>query len=325
MILGAGASIATCVKGDRGGRRLPAMGSLVDVVGLGPLLDAAEIPLEQRSDLEELYGSMLADARLLDLRHAIEIKIKEYFDDIELPRAVTLYDELLLTLRRKDLVASFNWDPLLIQAFHRNRHLRELPEIAFLHGNVGVGVCLKDRRNGFFGGRCGACGELYEQSPLLYPVADKRYDENPFISSQWARLESKLSDAFIVTIFGYSAPVSDVRARELMHLAWNANGARTLAEIEIVDIRPRRALVKSWEQFITGGHYSIRKRVSGTLAFRFPRRSCDAWGWAVLQNDPWRERPLPRYGRLDRLQRWCEPLVVEEAEHYDRGMPLTQW
>jgi hypothetical protein len=170
------------------------MNSLVDVAGLGPLLDAAEIPLEQRSNLEELYGAMLLDPIRLELRQAIEIKIKEYFDDIELPRPVTLYDELLLTLRRKDLVASFNWDPLLVQAFHRNRHLRELPEIVFLHGSVGVGVCLKDRRNGFFGGRCGVCGEFYQQAPLLYPVADKRYDTNPFISSQWALLESKLSN-----------------------------------------------------------------------------------------------------------------------------------
>jgi len=202
VILGAGASIATCLRGDRNGRRLPAMGSLVDVVGLHSLLDNAGIPPDQRSNLEALYSSTLADARWTDVRRTIETRIREYFDDIELPRSITLYDELLLMLRRKDLVASFNWDPLLIQAFHRNRHLRELPEIVFLHGNVGVGVCLRDRRNGFFGGRCGACGEFYEQSPLLYPVADKRYDENAFISSQWARLESKLAEAFIVTIFG---------------------------------------------------------------------------------------------------------------------------
>jgi len=325
VILGAGASIATCPHGDRNGRRLPTMGSLVDVIGLHPLLDEAGIPTEERSNLEALYGSVLAAPPWADLRQAIEAKIRDYFDDIELPHEVTLYDELLLSLRRKDLVASFNWDPLLIHAFYRNRHLRELPEVVFLHGNVGVGVCLADRRNGFYGGRCGVCENLYEPSPLLYPMADKQYDQNAFISSQWAVLEAKLREAFIVTIFGYSAPVSDVRAREIMHLAWNANGARTLAEIQVVDIRDSRAVVKSWTPFITGDHFSVWKRISGTLAFRFPRRSCDAWGWAVLQNDPWQERPLPRYKNLDRLQRSCEALIAEEIAYYNDGAALTHW
>jgi hypothetical protein len=35
---------------------------------------------------------------------------------MEIPDHVTLYDELLLTLRSKDLIATFNWDPLLLQA-----------------------------------------------------------------------------------------------------------------------------------------------------------------------------------------------------------------
>jgi hypothetical protein len=301
------------------------MASLVDVVGLGPLLDEAAISPARRANFEELYSSLTAEAQYVDLRGIIELKIKDYFDDIELPRQVTLYDELLATLRRKDLIASFNWDPLLIEAFRRNRGLPELPEIVFLHGNVGVGVCIEHRRNGFFGGSCGQCRREYEQSSLLYPVAEKRYHEDAFISSQWARLEKKLHDAFIVTIFGYSAPVSDVSAREIMHHAWNANGSRTLAEIEIIDIRPKRELLKSWKPFITGDHYSTMRRISESLAFRFPRRSCDAWGWAVLQNDPWRTRPLPKFETIEDLHRWCAPLVEEELAYYDRGAALTQW
>jgi hypothetical protein len=270
VILGAGASMAACPVGDRNGKRLPTMASLVEVLALGQILDEAGVSVERRENFEELYSSLVADARQTDLRRVIEVRIKEYFDDIELPHQVTLYDELLVTLRRKDLVASFNWDPLLVEAFRRNRGLRELPDIVFLHGNVGVGVCLDHRRNGFFGGRCGECGQFYKQSQLLYPVTEKRYHENVFISSQWARLEAKLRDAFIVTIFGYSAPVSDSSARETMHRAWNENGTRTLAEVEIIDIRPKRQLIKSWRPFITGDHYVTCKSLSESLAFRFP-------------------------------------------------------
>ncbi|HJW94973.1 MAG TPA: hypothetical protein VJ901_15265 [Thermoanaerobaculia bacterium] len=325
VILGAGASIAACPHGDRNGRRLPAMASLVDVVGLGPLLDSAGISADRRSNFEELYSSISAEERWAELRSTLELKITEYFDGIEIPRTVTVYDQLLLSMRRKDLIASFNWDPLLIAALHRNRHLRELPEVVFLHGNVGMGVCLTDRKTGYFGGRCGVCSEPYERSKLLYPVAAKNYAENPVIANQWGRLELKLREAFMVTIFGYSAPVSDVKAREIMQLAWNANGTRTLAELQIVDIRPSRDLVKSWQSFVTGDHYSTKKRITETLLLRFPRRSCDAWGWAVLQNDPWNERPLPKFQRLDRLQRWCEPLIAEELEYYEHGAPLTHW
>lgn len=128
------------------------MASLIETVGLSSILDEAGISPDRRKDFEALYSSISTDHRLQDLRRTIELKVKDYFDDIEIPRHVTIYDELLTTLRRKDLIASFNWDPLLLQAYYRNRGLRELPEIVFLHGNVGVGVCLEHRKNGFFGG-----------------------------------------------------------------------------------------------------------------------------------------------------------------------------
>jgi len=46
----------------------------------------------------------------------------------------------LLSLRKKDAVCTFNWDPFLYDAWIRNRHL-DLPEIFFLHGNVRCGHC----------------------------------------------------------------------------------------------------------------------------------------------------------------------------------------
>ena len=141
VIIGAGASIAACPSGDRNGRRLPAMASLIETVGLSSIFEDTGVSPARRKDFEALYSSISTDHRFQDLRRTIELKIKEYFDDMEIPRHVTINDELITTLRRKDLIASFNWDPLLVQAYRRNRGLRELPGIVFLHGNVSVGVC----------------------------------------------------------------------------------------------------------------------------------------------------------------------------------------
>jgi hypothetical protein len=45
--------------------------------------------------------------------------VREYFAQLELPVEPTIYDALLLSLRDKDAVFTFNWDPFLFQA-----HLR---------------------------------------------------------------------------------------------------------------------------------------------------------------------------------------------------------
>jgi hypothetical protein len=39
VILGAGASVASCLDGDKNGRRLPTMNNFVDILGLRDLLE----------------------------------------------------------------------------------------------------------------------------------------------------------------------------------------------------------------------------------------------------------------------------------------------
>ncbi len=104
VILGAGASVAACPRGDRWGRRLPVMSNLVDVVGLNELLGQ----FGSEKNLETIYSKLAADPSAAELRASLEVRIAEYFDALELPREVTVYDELILSLRRKDLIATFN-------------------------------------------------------------------------------------------------------------------------------------------------------------------------------------------------------------------------
>lgn len=301
------------------------MKNLAQVVGLVPLLRKARVARSAYSDFEAIYSEIASDNRFVDVKTALERRILGYFDSLELPRQVTMYDKLLLSLRRKDLVASFNWDPLLAQAFFRHRHLRELPEMVYLHGNVAIGTCGEHDKCGFYGGRCGICNREFEQSRLLFPVLDKHYRDDPFIADQWNKLEAKLKDAYLVTIIGYAAPVSDKAAREIMHLAWNQNGSRTLADVEIVNLEPRRKVLKNWADFITRDHFLMTRRTSSTQSFRYPRRSCEALAAASLRNDPWRERPFPQFRRLETLERWCAPLIAAERSYYESNQELPRW
>jgi hypothetical protein len=324
VILGAGASVAAFPKGDRNGLRLPVMKNFAEVLGLQPLLDEAGF-VQGQENFEDLYDDLSRNPSMDDFRNKLEIRIHEYFSAMQLPDQVTLYDELVLTLRSKDIIATFNWDPLLLQAWKRNAHVGDLPNIVFLHGNVAVGYCESDRVKGNIGRKCLTCERLLTPSPLLYPIKDKNYRDNPFLSSEWALLEAHLEHAFLLTVFGYSAPVSDVNARDLLKKAWDSNTTRELAEVEIVDIRPRRELINSWKDFFVRSHFAIHRYVSRSLAYRHPRRSCDAFAGAILQNDPWSVHRLTRrYKSLTSLQVAVAPLVTEEIMLQETNRPFSK-
>ncbi|HET7550619.1 MAG TPA: hypothetical protein VFK04_04970 [Gemmatimonadaceae bacterium] len=294
------------------------MNSLIDVLELRPFLEESRVDLSSEN-FEAIYSALASDPTREEVRAELDRRVRNYFGALELPEGVTLYDELLLSLRDKDLVATFNWDPFLVQAYRRVADLGRAPRIVFLHGSVAVGYCEQDRIAGNLGEKCAKCGERFTPSPLLYPVADKRYRDHPFLASQWTELEERLSDAYVLSIFGYSAPVSDAAAVGLMRKAWDTNGTRTLAQIEIVDIRPEEELLESWRPFIVRQHYGIAASIDQTLAFRYARRSCDAFAGATLMIAPWRESPLPRHESLSALRAAVRPLIEEERLLEEKG------
>lgn len=320
VILGAGASLAAFPNGDPNGLRLPLMGNLVETVGLEPILRAHGVTTGF-DDFESLYDGLASTHADPSLLMNLESQVRDYFQKMVLPDEVTIYDRLLLSLRDKDMIASFNWDPFLPLAFKRNRKLRRLPKLAFLHGNVEVGSCLEHRRSGFLDQRCSVCAKPFASSKLLFPVKQKNYSEDPFIHSEWEHLRWHLSRAYFVTVFGYSAPVTDIEAKTLMLDEWQRNPMRDLAEIEIVDIRERADLESTWKEFFVRRHYAIWDHVSKTCCFRNVRRSCEAFAMATLQNDPWHENPFPDTTDLGQLSKWLEPLLFEEEQGKFSGKP----
>jgi hypothetical protein len=118
VILGAGASIASVVRDtEPAKKRLPSMDNFIEVLDLAGMLEAAGVD-PHVTNFESAYSDLYTkdpDARVI---RQIESRVKEYFETLTLPATPTIYDYLMLSLRRKDLIATFNWDPFLYQAFY---------------------------------------------------------------------------------------------------------------------------------------------------------------------------------------------------------------
>jgi hypothetical protein len=211
-----------------------------------------------------------------EVKNELEVAIREYMNGFELPDKATIYDFLVLSLTSKDLIATFNWDPFLVQAIGRvQKYTKNIPQVAFLHGNVAVGYCSKDNIMGNVGMTC-RCGQTLKPTSLLFPIKNKDYTSDIAISKSWKQLKNALKNAYMVTIFGYSAPTSDAEAVAMLKQAWGSVDERKLEEIELIDIRDEEAVIESWNQFIHTHHYSYHTDFFTTTLARCPRRSCEA-------------------------------------------------
>lgn len=310
VILGAGASKAAFLNGDANGRLVPLMKELIDALELRPLLKKEGL-LSLADDFELMYDTLLTTRP--DLAQKIQKLVKDYFSCLKIPEEATIYDYLVLSLRKKDIIATFNWDPFLSQAYTRNSTVVHLPQIVFLHGNVEIAICPEHHIMNFPGNHCSKCDKLLTPTNLVYPVLHKDYFD-PFIKSQWEKLEIYLNHAYLLTIFGYSAPITDIEARELMLKAWAKNTTYELAEIEIINDKSKKDVLEKWRDFICREHYTINKTIFQSYLFNHPRRSCDAFAMATMQNDPWKRNPFPPNLSLHELQNWARVLWYEENE-----------
>lgn len=270
---------------------------------------------------------MVRSGRYGTLVFEIENEVESYFSGMDLPEEATLYDYLVLSLRNKDIIATFNWDPFLAKAFQRNQNVvgyENMPTITFLHGNVEIGVCYLCESKGWRNNACDHCGRQFEPSKLLYPVSEKNYSSDKFIGSEWSNLQSLLQQAYCLTVFGYSAPVTDVEARELLLEVWTENPKRELAHMDFIDKKPRKEITENWKDFLVKEDCVVRESFFDTYLAMHPRRSCDAFAMATLQQRPWEDNQLPKDLSLEELQDWVMPLVTEEQHSYLSGEPCGE-
>jgi hypothetical protein len=314
VILGAGASYAAFQNGDKNGIKLPLMNNFVDILGLNDLLSKTGINFKT-DNFEIIYDQLYQNDAHRDVRKELEKIIYNYFSRLEILDEPTIYDHLLLSLRGKDVVATFNWDPFLLQAFQRNAKKFKLPRLLFLHGNVGVGYCEKDKVAGINGNRCSKCDCFLTPTNLLYPIAEKNYHLNGFISSQWEELNQHLQSAFMITIFGYGAPQSDVSAIGLMKSAWGDVNLREMEQTEIIDIKDEDDLYNLWAPFIHTHHYKTHLSFFESWISNHPRRTGEAyinqyWNAQFIDNNP-----IPKEFAFPELWAWYDRLKEGEDQH----------
>ena len=295
VLLGAGASRQAFPRGDKNGRVVPLMNDLIEVCGLQEMLDAANVECgPDAGGFEAIYSRLLADKAKASLREDVENKVFEYFAALEFPAEPTLYDHLVLSLREKDMIATFNWDPFLVHALARNATRATPPQLAFLHGNVAVGFCDKHDRfvQGTAGSFCHQCGRRLRGSPILFPIEQKGYNETAFLKDSWQRLKVFLKHAYIWTIFGYSAPVSDVEAVQLLKEGWGDTSKRYFEEIEIIDTKEHAAIYSMWDPFICQAHFQVYRTFDESLIARFPRRSSEALYASQIEGQWFDDEPI---------------------------------
>ena len=313
VLLGAGASRAAFPNGDRSGKRIPLMNDLVKVVGLRPLINQTGKGFGDESDFEAIYSELASNPHHSNITKTIEKEVENYFSSLQLPDEATLYDRLLLFLRKEDAIFTFNWDPFLFDVCQRNRSIAPLPKIFFLHGNVRIGKCPRHEHWGKKNGKCPDCSAHFEDVPLLYPVRKKDYSNSPYIKAAWDAARELFKEALVLTIFGYGAPESDRDAVDLLKLAWTKRSNREFEHVEIVDIVCEEILYERWSSFTPTLHLHPRQNFTESWITRWPRRSREAVWFPMTEGSPCEKFPMAPTTNLSELQELT--LEIAKWEH----------
>lgn len=311
VVLGAGASRAACPNGDKHQKTLPLMSDFINVVGLKSQIK--DLDVDPGINFEDVYSDLYErgeEEKIVQIENAV----KSYFNQLELPDKPTIYDHLVLSLREKDLIATFNWDPLLLHAYLRNSNAGlKLPRLAFLHGNVRVGYCEKDKVSGIARMTCRHCGKTYQSAPLLYPIKQKNYAEDSFIVNEWKKLKWGFRNAFMITIFGYSGPKTDQEAISAMKEAWGHKNQRAMEQTAFITIQSRDEIAENWEPFIHTHHYEIHDNFYSSWIANFPRRTGEAYYNQYIKAKVIKPNRIPQNMDFPQLWKWYEQFKEVES------------
>jgi len=310
VILGAGASVAAFPTGDANGKKLPTMDNLVEILDLEPILKRGGIEYKS-CNFEDIYSRLYESNPKSPLLKEIEEIAYNYFSSLQLPDVPTLYDHILMSLRPKDIVATFNWDPFLFDAWNRNKDSVPVPDIVHLHGNVRVAHCLEHPCYGEHGMICPECNRELIPTRLLYPVTMKNYSNDTFIKTEWDVLEHRLRQALTLTIFGYSAPHADKEAVDLLNRAWDKQN-RLVERIEVIDIKKKEVLWSQWDPFIIRTYLDCHANFYQSRIATYPRRTCEALVAQTLYGLWVEGNCLAPDANFDELLTWVKPLVEAE-------------
>lgn len=135
------------------------------------------------------------------------------------------------------------------------------------------------------------------------------------LSHEWlyfiavGRAGAVLKSTFMITIFGYGAPQSDVSAIDLMKSAWGDVNQREMEQIEIIDRRSEDDLRNTWELFIHTHHYETHSSFYDSWIANHPRRTGEAyinqyWNAQFIDNNP-----IPKNFAFPELWAWLDQKI----------------
>lgn len=306
VVIGAGASVAACRK-DKFGREVPLLRNIHHLLGLTKELKKYHFSDLEMADFELLYSNIYGKKEYGELVSFLENRVRDYFKELVIPDEITYYDYLILSLTSKDAIISFNWDPFLMQAYRRNLTVGNLPELIFVHGNVGVGLCHTCHVKGYADTLCPNCYKALDDMPLLFPIGKKDYDSHPIIHNEWSLAKHYLSRAAGITVYGYGAPQTDIEAVELMKTAYTESNIKDIAPFTIINLSSvKDEQLKKWKEFFDSEMMLYCETFEESLLWRNPRVSLETLFDARLQQHPREvERSFSKFSTLEELQNFA--------------------
>ncbi len=286
VILGAGASIASCAV-DKNGKTVPALANIHKILGLTEKLQSYGFSEAEMGNFELLFSNIIGIPKYSDLQKDLEIAVRNYFQNLQIPDEVTLYDYLVLSLTEKDAIITFNWDPFLLQAYLRNIDVGNLPQLIFPHGNVGVGICYDCKNKGYAKYLCPNCSKPLDDMPLLFPIHKKNYYDNSIIENEWNVAKYYLGRAAGITVFGYGAPETDIEAYNLLKESYNKSNITTIAPFSIINLESEEeSQKKKWSEIYDDHMFSFSYSFKDSILWTSPRVSLEHLFDAILQQQP---------------------------------------
>ncbi len=286
VIIGAGASIASC-QTDKNGKQVPALANIHKIIGLTDELNGYGFSEKEMENFELLFSNIVGVPKYSELQRDLENAVRNYFQSLEIPEGVTLYDCLILSLTEKDAIISFNWDPFLLQAYQRNIKVGNLPQLIFPHGNVGVGICLDCKIKGYSNFTCPRCLKSFGEMPLLFPIQKKNYHDNVIIKNEWRLARDYLSRAAGITIFGYSAPETDIEAYNILKESYKKSNIIRIAPFTIINLKSQEDIQREkWSEIFDEHMVVFLESLKESDLWISPRVSLEHLFDAILQQEP---------------------------------------
>ncbi len=328
VILGTGASIASCsLNPEVNNKKIPLLRNIHETIDLKEELMDLPLNLKCCKDFEKLFSNLYDKNPHDKTLKNMEEKIYRYFSALQLPESPTIYDYLILSLRNKDIIATFNWDPFLWQAYLRNKKITSnLPRLAFLHGSVAIGICKNSKTVGPKNVLCNHCNKPFEPLKLLYPIHKKGYNDDSYIKDQWEIISGYLNHSAIMTVFGYSAPKTDVEAVSIIRKGFINDRNYVISDLEIIDIAEKNEIRKHWSKLINSkrnsnstyfDHINVDSSFFNSSLAKFSRRTGEAFKLMSLDGcwDDIENRIPKNFTSMNELHNWFSDLLNIENNH----------